>query len=177
MKNDNEIRNEWKDLQKKSFKEIEAVLRKYDYNTQTMLAAFCANICDVDVADMLSPTDNMYITQSRWLYMYALRYMTHDTYDKIASRLALDGCKFTKDGVRKGIEKMAGLIESDDMWLGRWIVIKRMIKLKQNPHDYPLSDNMNPMPEKYKLVLHVPKGMGENIDIDIKESEQFKFRK
>ena len=75
MKNDNEIKNEWGDLRKKSFKEIEMVLRKYDYDAQTMVASFCASICNVDVADMLSPSDNLYVKQTRWLYMFAIRYM------------------------------------------------------------------------------------------------------
>lgn len=172
MKNDNEIKNEWGDLRKKSFKEIEMVLRKYDYDAQTMVASFCASICNVDVADMLSPSDNLYVKQTRWLYMFAIRYMTHETYDAIAKRMMIDGCTITKDGVRKGIERMAELIDNDDTWLGRWVVIKRMIKLKNNPHDYPLSDFTDPMPEKYKVTISVPKGMGKNIEVDVKENKQ-----
>ena len=84
----------------------------------------------------------------------------------------IDGCTITKDGVRKGIERMTELIDSDDTWLGRWVVIKRMIKLKNNPHDYPLNDFTDPMPEKYKVTINVPKGMGKNIEVDIKENKQ-----
>lgn len=172
MKNDNEIKNEWMNLEKKSFREIEAVLRKYDYNSQTMLADFCASICDVDVADMLSPTDDNHVKQARWLYMYALRYMTHDTYERIGRRMTLDGCRFTADGVRKGLERMNELIENDNQWLGRWIMVKRMIKLKENPHDYPLSDNCDPMPQKYKLTLHLPKGVAvDDVEVEVKEKK------
>lgn len=169
MKNDNEIRKEWMDLQRKSFKEIEAVLRKYDYNAQTMLATFCASICDVDYADLFVDSKESHKVHSRWLYMYALRYMTHEPYDKIARRMTIDGCKFTLDGVRKSTEKMGDMIENDLTWRNRWVVIKRMIKLWQNPHDYPLSDNADQLPQKYKLTLHVPKEMKDGVEVEIKE--------
>lgn len=169
MKKEKDYRKEWVNLQECSFKEIELVLRNYDYDSQNMLASFVASICDVDVADMLSASDNAYVSQVRWLYWYALRYMTQDSYQRISERTMLGGCKFTKDGIRKGCEKMNVLIETDDAWLKRWIVIKRMIKFKREPLSYQESDNANPMPKKYKVMVTMPDELKDKIDVVFKE--------
>lgn len=168
MKNDKEIRQEFRSLKEKSFKEIEAVLRRYDYNAQTMLASFVASICDVDIADMLTSSGNTYITQCRALFWYAYRYMTHETHERISERTVLDGCRFTAETVRLSCSKIYTLIEENDMWRGRWLVTKRMIRLWQDPHDYYESDNVNPMPQKYKIFLRVPK----NAEVEIKKDKE-----
>ena len=175
MKGDKEIRNDWMNLEKKSFKEIEIVLQRYDYNMQNMLASFVASICDVDVADMLASTDKMHVSQSRWLYWYAYRYMSHETYERISARTAIDGCRFTKDGIRKGIEKMNELINTENVWMGRWMAIKRMIKLKANPHDYYENDFSNPMPQKYKLLMQIPRELKDKIVIEVKNEKTSKI--
>lgn len=169
MKDNEEIRREWEDLQDKSFKEIEAVLRKCDYNAMTMLSSFVASICDVDTADLLSSSANMYISQCRALFWYAYRYMTQDPYERISQKTSIEGCKFSADTVRKACEKMMTLIDVDDVWKGRWINVKRFIRLKDNPHSYPTPDNSKMFPEKYKLMLHVPKEIIDKIEIEIKE--------
>lgn len=169
MKGENEFKKELLDLRRSTFKEIELVLKNYDYVSQDMLSSFVAAICDVDECDMLSSNDNAYISQTRRFYWYALRYMTHDTYQRISERTVLSGCRFTKDGIRKGIEMMSSMIESDPLWTGRWIITKKMIKLLQDPHSYQINDFSAPMPQKYKLSLSIPKEWKENVEIEIKE--------
>lgn len=167
MKNDKEIKEDLKNLRCKSFQEIEYVLRKYDYNAQDMLSSFVASVCDIDIADMLTTGNQPYAAQARWLFWNAYRYMTHETYERISERTILDGCKFTSESVRTGIFKIQQLIEEDDTWKGRWLIIKRMIKLWRNPHDYYDSDNSNPMPMKYKVTMRVP----QNIEVEIKKEK------
>lgn len=170
-KSENEIRKEWLDLRDKSFSEIEYVLRKYDFNAQDMLASFVASICGIDLAEMLSSSEKLHLAQSRWLYWYALRYMTHDTYERISERTMLGGCRFSPRAVGFGITKMGRMIDSEDVWKGRWMVIKRMIKLSQDPMSYYENDFSNPMPEKYKLMLRVPKSIKDKVEVVIQEEQ------
>ena len=169
MKDNDTIKQEWEDLHDKSFLEIEAVLRKYDYNALTMLSSFVASICDVDTADLLTSSANVYISQCRALFWYAYRYMTQDPYERISKKTAIEGCRFSPDTVRKACEKITELINADPHWKGRWINVKRFIRLKDDPHSYQMSDNANPFPQKYKLMLHVPKEIKDQIEIEIKE--------
>lgn len=169
MKSEKDFKDELSCLRRSTFKDIELVLRNYDYVSQDMLAGFVAAICDVDECDMLSSNDNAYVSQVRRFYWFALRYMTHDTYQRISERTALSGCRFTKDGIRKGIEAMGAIIENEPVWTGRWVVTKKMIKLMQDPHSYQINDFSATMPRKYKLTLCVPKEYKENVEVEIKE--------
>ena len=169
MKDNDTIKQEWEDLHDKSFREIDAVLRKYDYNALTMLSSFVAGICDVDTADLLTSSANMYISQCRALFWYAYRHMTQDTYERISKKTAIEGCRFSHDTVRKACEKMKELINSDPHWKGRWINVRRFIRLKDDPHSCQMSDTANPFPQKYKLMLHVPIEIKDQIEIEIKE--------
>lgn len=169
MKDNDSIKQEWKDLRNKSFREIEGVLRKYDYNSLTMLSSFVSSICDVETADLLTSSANIYISQCRALFWYAYRYMTQDSYERISNKTAIDGCRFSPDTVRKACEKMADLINVDPQWKGRWINVKRFIRLKEDPLSYQVPDNVSVMPQKYKLMLHVPREIKDQIEIEIKE--------
>lgn len=168
--NEKTMKSEIDSLRNKSFKEIEKILRRYDYNEQDMIATFVASLCDVDVADMLSVTNNAQISQARWLYWFALRYYTHDTYQSISERTKMDGHAFASAGIGVCIGKMSDLIETDDVWKRRWVVTRRMIRLMSDPNDYQLND-FSYNSQKYKLMLTVPKGMKGNIEIELNEKE------
>lgn len=170
MKSETTIKQEISNMRNKSFKEIEAILRKFDYDSQDMISSFVASLCDVDIADMLSVTHNTQIAQARWLYWYTIRYFTHDTYKTISERTRLDGHSFTPENVGVCISKMSSLIETDDAWKRRWLLTKRMVRLLYDPHDYALSDFAYNS-QRYKLMLQVPKGMKGNIEIEITEEK------
>ncbi len=171
MKSESTTKKELAEMRSKTFKEIEEILRRYDYNEQDMIGSFVASLCDVDYADMLSASNNSHIAQARWLYWYAMRYFTHDTYYRISERTQLDGHRFTPESIGVCITKISALIEEDSVWKRRWVMTKRMIRLLQDPHDYQHSDFTNPMPMKYKLLLQVPKGESKNIEIEVVEQK------
>lgn len=171
MKNENEIRKGWLNLEDKTFKEIETILHNYDYNSQTMLAHFVANICNVDYTDLFVDSKEQYKTHARWLYWFAMRFMTGETYDRISNRTYFDGNKFTSQNVGIGISKMTKMVGMEQSWRNKWKVIKHFIKLREDPHSYHINDFSNPMPTKYKLSLNVPKGMKNNLEIEIKEEK------
>ena len=169
MKDNETIRQECGELNMKTSNEIEAVLRKYDYNTMTMLLSFVASICDVNAADLLTSSANIYMSQCRALFWYAYRYITQETYDRISKKTAFEGCAFSPDAVRKACEKIAELINSDMQWKGRWINVKRFIRLKEEMDESLNPDNSDPFSQKHKLTLYVPKEIRDKIEIEIKE--------
>ena len=80
---------------------------------------------------MLSDTSVAYLAQARWLYWYALRYMTNETYDKIAERtMRKTPYRFTPNGIGQSINKMSAMIVNEPIWTKRWIILKRIIKLR-----------------------------------------------
>lgn len=174
MKNEIQIKQEVANMRNKTFQEIETILRRYNYNDQDMLASFVSAICDVDYADMLSASNATHIAQARWLYWMALRYMTHDTYQRISERTQFDGHKFAPEGIGVGITKITNIIEEDETWKRRWLTTKRMIKLLTDPHDYPLNDFTVCNQEKKQLRIQVPKGELDKYDISIVESTEIK---
>lgn len=106
-------------------------LLNYEGKIRTYLADFVASLCSVDKDSMFSENNSLDVAQARWLFFYAYRYMTNDTYEKIG-RLsgALYGKIFTKAGVAASVNKMYALIEQQPIWRKRWTIIKRIIKLQ-----------------------------------------------
>ena len=110
---------------------------------------------------MLTNSSVAYLAQARWLYWYAIRYMTNETYDKIAVRTtAKSGCSFTPNGIGQSINKMAALINSEPIWVKRWTIIKRIIKLRDAP-----ANGFEPQ-ETVTMYVTAPKGIKVEIKTD-----------
>ena len=93
------------------------------------LADFVASMCHVDKDAMFANNTTLVVSQARWLFWYAYRYMTNETYCKIGKETgALYGREFTQFGVSSGVGKMSVLIEKEPIWRKRWSIIKRIIK-------------------------------------------------
>ena len=107
------------------------LLRQHESRIEDYMADIVASLCNVDCAAMLTNSSVAYLAQARWLYWYAIRYMTNETYDKIAMRTtAKSGCKFTPNGIGQSINKMALLVAQEPIWVKRWTIIKHIIKLR-----------------------------------------------
>ena len=80
---------------------------------------------------MFSNCNDLDVAQARWLFWYAYRYMTNETYEKI-SKLSesMYKRKFTKTCVASSVNKMYSLIEQQPIWRKRWTIVKRIIKLQ-----------------------------------------------
>lgn len=110
-----------------------ALLQGHEKGIQYWVAYFVASLCGVDFKKMLCGCNTIKIVQARWLFWYAYRYMTNDTYAKIAETTSLYyGKKFSLAGVAVGINKISLMIESEPMWKKRWIIVKRIIKTYQD---------------------------------------------
>jgi len=135
-------------------------LRGHETMIADNLAAFVASLCDVDLSTMLSDTVAAHITQARWLFWYAHRYMTNETYQKISERMASCGLEVTRTGVGCAINKMADLIDKEPIWKKRWTIIKRIIK----QYNDPSAEESN---TSVKVVVLKPKWV--DIDVEIKD--------
>ena len=131
MKNDEQIKNDWQRLETENIEKACDLLRQHESRIEDYMADIVASLCNVDCAAMLTNSSVAYLAQARWLYWYAIRYMTNETYDKIAMRTtAKSGCKFTPNGIGQSINKMALLVAQEPIWIKRWTIIKHIIKLR-----------------------------------------------
>ena len=110
-------------------------LRGYEQEIGNHLAQFVASLCNIDVDEMFSNMKNNYYSQARWLYWYALRYMTDETYEQIAARTICNGHKFTLRAVAKGIDKMGKMVYQNGIWRKRWVILKKVIKMYNGDND------------------------------------------
>lgn len=151
---DEELKEQWDSIENSNITKACEYLRGYEQEIGEHLARFVASLCDISVEEMLSDRKNNYFSQARWLYWYALRYMTDDTYEKIAIRTIYNGKKFTLRAVAKGIEKMGEMIDNDGIWRKRWVILKRIIKM-HNSND---SDNT------ITILITKPSGVKVNVE-------------
>lgn len=105
-------------------------LSAYGGRIRLYLADFIASLCNVEKEKMFSTCNNLDVAQARWLFWYAYRYMTNETYEKIGKLSGeLYGKTFTKVGVAASVNKMYELIENGGIWRKRWLIVKRIIKI------------------------------------------------
>lgn len=131
MKTDETIRNEWAALEKENIEKACEYLRKHESDIEDYIADCVAALCDTNVNDMLSDSFILRLAQPRWLYWYAIRYMTNETYERIAIRTQKKcGIAFAPNGIGQSINRMADLIKKEPIWMKRWAIIKHIIKLR-----------------------------------------------
>jgi hypothetical protein len=136
IKSDEEIKADWERLENNNIAIACEYLRRYERDIEDYIADIVASLCNVDVDKMLTDTSVAYLAQARWLYWYALRYMTNETYDKIAERTTRKSAyHFTPNGIGQSINKMSAMIASETIWTKRWIILKRIIKLRDAQND------------------------------------------
>lgn len=126
---DEELKAQWDSIEESNITKACEYLKGYEQEIGNHLARFVASLCDIEVEKMFSDMKSNYCSQARWLYWYALRYMTDETYDKIAIRTIYNGHKFTLRAVAKGIDKMGKMVYENGVWRKRWVILKKIIKM------------------------------------------------
>jgi hypothetical protein len=157
-KSDEQIKSDWNELEWR----IEEALKQlmcYEKDIQSYLLRCVASLCDVDEKRILSNTDVIYIAHARWLYWHAYRYMTNESYEKIAKSTSQDGFTFSTRAVQSGVNKMSMMISNEPLWQKRWTVIKRIIKLRDRREEKV--DNT--------ITINIPRELKDKINILIKE--------
>ena len=162
MKSDETIRTDWMRIENENIERACELLRGQEYAVQDYMAEISAALCDVDVKEMLSETSVAYLSQARAFFWFSVRYMNSETYDKIAERTQKHGgFHFTPNGIGQAINKMARLIEKEPIWKKRWIMMKRVIKIRE------LANRDDGM--ESTITVRVPKGVRVEIENETKK--------
>ena len=123
-------------------------LRLCEISIQDYLADFVASICDVKKERMFDATDIVFLAHARWFYWYCYRYMTSESYDKIAAQDFHGGHSFNSRTVQNGVNKMSTMIDNEPLWRLRWRTLKQIIK----------AYNVDDTQEKIStVIIQVPK--------------------
>lgn len=161
LKTDEQIKADWQLLDNADIDEVCKILRLHESRILHYLADSVAALCGVDVGDMLSDTQLAPIAQARWLFWYSYRYMTGETLEKISEMtVSRGGHRFTRNGIGQCINKMAAMIDKEPLWLKRWTIIKRIIKLR---------DEASTTEKQEKVAIQIPKELKGKVRFEIKE--------
>lgn len=156
-KNEEKIQN---DLSTHHIEKALAHLRLLEQGYQCYLADFVCALCGVEKKDMMSGNNSTSV-QARWLYWFSYRYMTNESYKKIASMTEpFKGKRFSTQGIAAGVNKMSQLVESEPIWKKRWTIIKRIIKLREQESEVKVDNT---------ITINIPKDLRDRINISIKE--------
>ena len=134
--NEQKINKDFLDLESKDFKQIESILRHYDYDNFDAISCFISSIMGIKRADMLSKDKSEDLLDARYLFWYAMNYMSKKSYKQIADFCTLDGAHFEIGAISKGVNSIRQKIETNPYICNKWLMIKKMIYLKNNPTDY-----------------------------------------
>lgn len=158
-RDDDDVLKSWQTIDDITINGVCELLNKYNYSLLDNLIRFVSAVCNLDPIDMLSISDKIYVSQSRWLLWYAYRYMTHESYEKVAERTCVEGHVFNTRSVAAGIEKMAHIIETEEVWQKRWLVIKKIIKLwRSNDND-----------DSKEIIVTIPNYMDVKVKVKTKQ--------
>lgn len=113
-------------MEEDTISEICRIVRDYRRLTDEHLQRIVADLCGVSVEGMMGDIRHLHNSQARWLYWYAYRYMTNDSYESIAKNNEYR--KFTHPCVCQSISKMSDFISASTIWTKRWTVLKHIIK-------------------------------------------------
>lgn len=155
---DDDIKHELDELDSFHIEEACRHLRQHERDIQNYIADFVASLCDVKKEEMFSHSDVVFFAHARWFYWYAYRYMTNESYDKIAKQDFHGGHSFTSRTIQNGVNKMFMMIERDAIWKKRWTIIKRIIRLHNDTEEV-----------KSHIVIQIPREIKEYVKIEIKE--------
>jgi len=159
MNNEKQIQAKWERIDNENIGQALDMLKKHNKDVKDFLADCVASVCGVSTDDMMSNSNVLHIAHARWLYWYAYRYMTNETFDKISQQTKTETKKFVGRAIQHGATKMSMMIDGEPLWTKRWNTIKRIIKLRDK-EDKKLDNN---------IIIQVPKDIKDKINIIIKE--------
>lgn len=163
MKSDNEVKDDWTRLEDDKIEKICDMVKSYERDIQDYLAELVASLCDLDVKEMMVKSDRLNCNQARWLFWYAYRHMTHDTYEHLSTITERYGRKFAFPSINHAVNKMSILIADNTIWTKRWIALKRIIKARDNSLEFDFGQSQKVATDK--ITLTIPKELKSKIEI------------
>lgn len=159
MANDEKIKHDWELLDNADIDEVCHLLRLHEHRIQDYLVDIVSATCDVDKFDMMKDTGQLNNIHARWLFWYAYRYMTNDTFVKIATVTERYGKRFTEQSISNSVNKMGNMITQETIWTKRWTIIRHIIKLR----DESKSKDENQI---IKVTVVHPKGVDVKLQLN-----------
>lgn len=160
-KTDEEIRSDLERMENFHVDMAIEHLTQHEKDFQAYLYDFAISLCGVSKSDMRLNSNSGHIAHARWFFWYAYRYMTNETYKKIANITKdLVGKTYSSVCINDGANRMSMMIETEPLWKKRWVIISRIIKMK-NEAENKTEDNT--------IVICVPKDLKDKISITVKD--------
>ena len=161
--NESKLRENYKNIQNNTFKEITKILKNNNYDVYNNLSDFIASIFNVDRSDMLSKSLDRDICRARWMLWSALYNFYEKTYEEIAKLASYEDNTTTGSGVLQGIKKLNEEMQNSINLKDKWFQVRQLITLGRSPHNYSndLSKTMGYKPQRIKVC--VPK----DVEVDI----------
>lgn len=164
MTDDKSLRRRWEMSDRDFINELGVLLHRHECDVLNILADFVASLCDVDIPDMFSSIDKTHVAQARWFFWHAYRYITKESFARIAERTKYEGHSFDGRSIAYGITAMSMMVEREAVWKKRWVITKRFIAIK-NEADNAFCEEFG-CKEPIKVTLTAPKGT----KIELKET-------
>jgi hypothetical protein len=164
IKSDNEIKSDWNALEEESLKDICERVKSYERNIQDYLADVVAALCDLDLSDMMTKDDRVHCNHARWLFWYAYRHMTNDTFEHLSQITDRYGRKFAHQSINSAVNKMSVLIADNTIWTKRWVVIRRIIKARDQSIEIDFGQ-IKQVPTD-KVTISIPQDLKSKIEIN-----------
>jgi len=165
--NEDKIKAEIESAEAENISAVCDMLKEQGRDILSRLADIVASMCDVNKEDLLEKKKlSLHVSQSRWLYWYTYRQMTHEPYNKMAERLGKSGYGFHPMSIQVAVNKMSMLISGDTIWKKRWIMLKRIIRIYNDATETAI-EIPNDEQQTVKVIIQKPKNI--KIDIVIKD--------
>lgn len=160
IKSDETIKQEWSELDNADIEQICELLKTHECRIQDYLVDCVASLCNVDKCDMMTNVSTLNILHSRWLFWYAYRYMTNEPFVRIKEITQRYGRTFTEQSISNSVNKMGTMIASETIWTKRWVIIRRIIKLRDE------TNKDNESQKTISVVVHHPKNVEVKLKMD-----------
>ena len=128
----------------------------------TQLVELVSDVCDVSVEEIFEEERKAHCVHARWMYWYALRYVTGESYEIISRVKCFSVRKFTANAVGSGVRGVGAMMAREPLWHKRWAILKQAISDNISDVDI-VSDNT--------IVISVPKGMRSQFNIVVQEKK------
>lgn len=164
IKRDSETLQDWIRLDDENVQRICEMVRSYERDIQDYLAEMVAALCDLDAAEMMTKEDRIHCNHARWLFWYAYRHMTNDTFEHMSQITERYGRKYTMQGINAAVNKMSALIIDNTIWTKRWTVLKRIIKMRDQAAEFDFGQNQQKLPAD-RIYVNVPRELRGKVEI------------
>lgn len=109
---------------------IEEVCKRLQGYTQDIthtLVELVASLCDITKEELLRDKKHLASKHARWLYWYAYRQLTNESYETMSQRFKQYG-RFPANSIGWAVANMSMMIASGTIWTKRYAMIKKVIR-------------------------------------------------